>query len=92
LSLKKFLPPCFLSVGGIQDFVPKCVLRVFAVLPFDQPAKGDAGVKTNDSFSLSPRSRALDHMPTMHKAQHDPDAEVDKPYQCQKYPGDFKHE
>ena len=27
LSLEKFLPTCFLCIGGIQDFVPKRLLR-----------------------------------------------------------------
>ena len=85
LSLEKFLPPCFLRVGGIQDFVPKRPLRVFAVLPFDQPAKGDAGVKTNDSFSLSPRSRALHHVSIMNNTQHRPDAEIDNADRYQKF-------
>jgi hypothetical protein len=38
LSLEINLPSCFLCVGGIQDFIPKRLRRVVAVLPLHHQA------------------------------------------------------
>jgi hypothetical protein len=42
-------------------------------------------MKTNNSFSPLPRSRALEHVPIMRKGRHDPDDKVDKAHRCQEY-------
>jgi hypothetical protein len=41
--------------------------------------------KNNDSFSLSPRSRALHHVSIMNNTQHRPDAEIGKADHYQKF-------